>query len=226
MCSLRTREKGPSKLRISKPRVLLADDHALVLAAFTELLADDFDIVGTVGDGRALLEVAPQLQPDVILLDLFMPLLHGMEAGERLKKLVPDTKIVILTMSEDPDLAVRALQNWASGFVLKTAGREELKKALEEAMAGGVYVSSAFRSKLRDPLILEAGRTRAKLTSRQREVLQLLAEGHSMKQAAGVLHVSARTIAFHKYNMMAALQLRTNADLLRFAIKEGLLKLP
>src|SRR5262249_21146018 len=158
------------------------------------------------GDGRTLLEVAPELNPDIILLDLFMPLLHGMEAGERLKKLLPNTKVIILTMSEDPEMAAKALRNWASGFVLKNSGREELKKALDEAMAGGVYVSSAFRSKLRDPVTTsKVGSETRKLTPRQREVLQLLAEGHSMKQAAGVLRVSARTIAFHKYNIMAAL---------------------
>jgi DNA-binding NarL/FixJ family response regulator len=226
MCAGRNRESIRQPLRIQKPRVLLADDHALVVAAITKLLGDEFDIVGAVGDGRTLLEVAPEVQPDVVLLDLSIPLLHGMEAGDRLKKLLPETKIIVLTMSDDPGVAAEALRTWASGFVLKNAGTEELARALKEAVAGGAYVSSALRAKLHDPMIRGmVGPDTQRLTPRQREVLQLLAEGHSMKQAADLLHVSARTIAFHKYKIMAALGLRTNSELLRFAIREGIVKL-
>jgi DNA-binding NarL/FixJ family response regulator len=226
MCAVKHREPSANQVRIRKPSVLLADDHVLVAAAVKELLSDEFDVVGAVSDGRTLVDIAPELRPDIILLDLSMPLLSGMDAGERLKKLLPETKIVILTMTEDPETVAAALRSWASGFVLKNSGKEELISALQEALAGGVYVCSALRPKVRDLIAGGASRPQIrKLTPRQREVLQLLAEGLSMKQAAGVLHVSTRTIAFHKYNMMAALGLRTNSDLLRFAIRKGLLKL-
>jgi len=204
-----------------KPRVLLADDHTLVVDAFKTLLEPHFKIVGTVADGRALLEVAPKLNPHVILLDLGMPLLNGLDAGSRVKKLVPNAKLIVLTMNEDVDIAAEALQNWASGFLLKSAAGSELIQAVRAVLSGKSYVTPGMAQKLMDRFVRDPRPTPHKsLTARQREVLQLLAEGKTMKEAAYVLHVTTRTVAFHKYRIMEEFGLKTNSDLLRFAIKE------
>jgi DNA-binding NarL/FixJ family response regulator len=214
---------SPVSTNAGKPRVLLADDHTLVVEAFTKLLEPEFDVVGTVADGRSLLEIAPQLNPDLVLLDLSMPLMNGRQAGERLKKILPKTKVIVLTMSEDPDVAAEVLRSWASGFLPKKSAATELVKAIGEVLRGKQYVASPMRSKLRDALTHGRLRDRTTtLTPRQREVLQLLAEGCTMKEAANALHVTARTIAFHKYKIMEGLGLKNNSDLLRVAIKEGL----
>src|SRR5215468_9708763 len=210
-----------------KPRVLLADDHTLVVEAFKKLLEPQFEIVGAVGDGRALLDVAPQVRPDLALLDLTMPLMNGTEAGERLKHILPDTNLIVLTMSEDPDVAAEVLRNWASGFLLKKSAAKELTEAAQEVLQGKTYITPSMRDRLQGVFVRGALRGRARtLTPRQREVLQLLAEGRTMKEVAEILHVTARTIAFHKYKIMEDLGLKTNSDLLRFAIKERLLFLP
>jgi DNA-binding NarL/FixJ family response regulator len=216
----------PGPFPRGRARILLADDHTEMLEAFSELLAPQCEIVGTVTDGRSLLEAASRTRPDVVLLDLSMPLMNGTEAGERLKKSLPKTKIIVLTMSEDPDVAADFLHNWAAGFLLKKSAGKELLKAIREVMRGKTYVSSRMSAKVLEAYVQSgpAGRHRA-LTPRQREVLKVLAEGHTMKEAANILHVTPRTVAFHKYRMMEDLGLKTNSDLLRLAIKERLVPL-
>jgi len=212
---------------MGKPRVLLADDHTLVIEAFKKLLEPEFDIVGTVSDGRTLLQVAPQLEPDVVVLDLGMPLLNGMDAGRELKKLIPRTRLIVLTMNEDYEIAAEALREWASGYLLKTSAGSELVEAIREVLKGRSYVTPRVAQRLVEEFVRDPRPARVKsLTPRQREVLQLLAEGRTMKEAATVLHVAARTVAFHKYRVMEEFGLKTNSDLVRFAMKEHLLTTP
>jgi DNA-binding NarL/FixJ family response regulator len=204
------------------PRVLLADDHTLLLAAFERLLSPECEVVGTVGDGRALLEAAPKLKPDVVVLDVSMPLLNGLDAGRQLKQMMPDVRLVYLTMNEDPDLAAEAFRNGASAYLLKRSAASELLLAIREVMNRRSYVTPLVTKELLGSFIQHpegagAGRT---LTTRQREVLQLLAEGRSMKEAANILNVTPRTIAFHKYQMMEQLQIKTTAELIQYAVKE------
>jgi DNA-binding NarL/FixJ family response regulator len=210
-----------------RPRVLLADDHTLLLEAFEKLLEPDYTVVGAVSDGRALLAAAAELKPDVIVLDITMPLLNGLDAARQLKKTMPAIKLIFLTMNEDPDLASEAFRMGASGYLLKTSAASELSKAINEALSGRSYVTPHITQGMVESLIRRPGgdRDAPQLTPRQREVLQLLAEGRSMKEAADILSVTPRTVAFHKYRMMEQLQLKTNADLIQFAIREGIVPL-
>jgi DNA-binding NarL/FixJ family response regulator len=209
---------------VIRPHVLIADDHTLVVEAFKKLLEPNFEVVGTVSNGRDLLEVAPKLKPDVVLLDLGMPLLNGQDAGERLKALLPKAKVIVLTMNEDSEIAAAAIEKWASGFLLKNSAGTELTHAIKEVLKGKSYVTPRIAQKLFDRFVRDPRTEHTKhLTSRQREVLQLLAEGRTMKEAADVLHVTPRTIAFHKYKIMDEFGLKTNSDLLRFAMKERLI---
>jgi DNA-binding NarL/FixJ family response regulator len=203
-------------------RILLADDHTLLLEAFRKLLEPAYDVVGTVGDGLALLDAAPALKPDVILIDLSMPRLNGLEAGRRLKKMMPRVKLIFLTMNEDPDLAAEAIRNGASGYLLKTCAASELLDAIQAALKGKSYVTPQIARRMLEALIQNPqGKNMDKeLTPRQSEVIQLLAEGKSMKEAADILKVSPRTIAFHKYKMMQELGIKTNAELIRVGIKK------
>lgn len=204
-----------------RPGILLADDHTLVLEAFKKLLEPEFEVVGTVSDGRALLSVAPELKPDVIVLDLSMPELNGMEAGLQLRRLLPRTKIVVLTMNEDPDIPREALRHWASGYLLKKSAGSELTKAIREVLRGKTYVTPKVAQQLREGFVRDPKRKhKRELTSRQREVLLLLAEGRTMKETADVLHVTPRTVAFHKYRIMEDFDLKTTSDLVKFAIRE------
>jgi DNA-binding NarL/FixJ family response regulator len=203
-----------------KPRVLLADDHALLLDAFAKLLAADCDIVGQVSDGRALVDEAERLKPDIIVLDISMPLLNGLEAGRQIKQKRPNTKLVFLTMNEDTDLAAEAFRSGASGYVLKRSLASELTSAIREVMRGRTYITPLVAGGLVESLMLEASaKPSGELTPRQREVLQLLAEGHSMKSVASVLKLTPRTVAFHKYRMMEQLKVRTTAELIQYAVK-------
>ncbi len=206
-------------------RVLLADDHTLVLEAFEKLLEPDFAVVGAVSDGRALLAAAAELKPDVIVLDISMPLLNGLDAARQLKKIMPRVKLVFLTMNEDPDLASEAFRAGASGYLLKTSAASELTKAIKESLCGRSYVTPLITQGMVESFIgrSDEGRGGAQWTPRQREVLQLLAEGRSMKEAAKILGVTPRTVAFHKYRMMEQNHLKTNADLIQFAIREGMI---
>src|SRR5262249_46740789 len=177
----------------------------------------EFEIVGAVTDGRALLAEFARLDPDVVLIDISMPVLNGLDAGRQLKALRRTAKLIYLTMNPDPDLAAEALRMGASGYLLKSSAAIELKQAIREAVNGRSYITPLIARAAID--WLSRRRTRAELTTRQREVLQLLAEGRSMKEVAHTLNVTVTTVAFHKYRMMEQLGLKTSAELIRFAIK-------
>ena len=206
-------------------RVMLADDHTMLVEAFRKLLESQCEVVGTASDGRSLLETAPRLKPDVIIVDIAMPLMNGLEAGLRLKELMPTTKLIFLTMNEDADLAVEAMRCGASGYLLKSSAASELMQAIQMAMKGKSYVTPQIargmqKAFINDPRPKDRTKT---LTPRQREVVQLLAEGKSMKEVASVLKVTPRTVAFHKYRVMEELSLKTTAELIQFAIKSRIL---
>jgi DNA-binding NarL/FixJ family response regulator len=207
-----------------KPRVVIVDDHTLLAEAFEKLLERECEVVGTYGDPRAFLLDAPHLQPDVVLLDMSMPLLHGLDAARELKRLLPSTRIIFLTMNEDPDVAAEAFRVGASGYLLKRSASGELSLAVREVMNHRYYITPLLTKDLVGSLVHDAQTRKPvhQLTSRQREVLQLLAEGRSMKETAAILHVSARTVAFHKYRMMEHLHVDSTAALIQFAVREGL----
>ncbi len=205
-------------------RVLLADDHTLLLGAFEKLLEHEYTVVGAVSDGRALLSAAAELRPDVIVLDIAMPLLNGLDAARQLKKTMPKIKLIFLTMNEDPNVASEAFRAGASGYLLKTSASSELSKAIKEALCGRSYVTPVITQGMVESFIRQPGgdRDAPKLTPRQREVLQLLAEGRSMKEAANILNITSRTVAFHKYRMMEQFNLKNNVDLIQFALRESI----
>jgi DNA-binding NarL/FixJ family response regulator len=197
---------------MGRPRVLLADDHTLLLGAFEKLLSPECDIVGQVSDGMALVAAAEALNPDIIVLDISMPLLNKHDAK--------GVKLVFLTMNEDTDLAAEAFRSGASAYLLKRSAASELLTAIHEVMRGHSYITPLITEGLVGALM--HGKERApgqELTARQREVLQLLAEGRSMKDVAGLLNLSTRTVAFHKYRMMEQLKVRSNAELVQYAVK-------
>ena len=203
-------------------RVLLADDHTLLLEAFEKLLEHEYAVVGAVSNGRALLSAAAELKPDVIVLAIAMPLLNGLDAARQLKKTMPKVKLIFLTMNEDPNVASEAFRAGASGYLLKTSASSELSKAIKEALCGRSYVTPIITQGMVNSLIRRPADDGAapQLTPRQREVLQLLAEGRSMKEAAKILSVTPRTVAFHKYRMMEQLNLKNNTDLIQYALWE------
>lgn len=212
---------------MGRPRILLADDHTMVVEAFRKLLEPEFEIVGTVSDGQSLVRLAPELKPDVIVVDIGMPFLSGMDAGRRLKGLLPGTKLIVLTMNEDTELAAEALRSWASGYLLKKSAGSELVNAVWGALKGKSYVTPKIAQQLLERFVRDPRQERDKeLTPRQRQVLQLLAEGRTMTEAADVLHLSPRTVAFHKYKIMEEFGLKTNSDLVRFAIRERVVSQP
>ena len=206
---------------MSRPRVLLADDHTLLLEAFEKLLADECEVVGTVSNGRALLDVAAKTRPDIVVVDIAMPLLNGIDAARRLKQLHPDIRIIFLTMNEDPDVAAEAFRVGASGYLLKRSAASELVTAIRELMKHRSYVTPLVTEGLMGSMLhrSEFGSDSEDLTPRQREVIQLIAEGRSMKEAAAVLNIAPRTVAFHKYRIMAQLRIKTTAELIQYAIK-------
>ena len=206
---------------MTRPRILMADDHVMLLDAFRALLEPEFDVVGTVTDGRMLLEEFSRLHPDVVLLDIAMPLLNGLDAGRQLKAQRKSVKLIYLTMNPDPDLAGEALRLGASGYVLKSSAAHELKQAIHEVLRGRSYITPLITRDVVGSLI-EHQAGRHELTMRQREVLQLLAEGRSMKEVGAILNLTARTVAFHKYRMMAQLHVKTSAELVQFAVKHGI----
>lgn len=204
-----------------RPRVILADDHTLVAEACKKLLEREFDVVGIVADGRALIRANAVLRPDVVVSDIAMQSLNGLDACEQIKLANPNVKIVYLTMIPDPELAAEAFHRGASAYLLKTSAVPELVQAVKEALDGRVYISPQVTKDALSEFLRSHKRDREakSLTPRQREVLQLLAEGHSMKEAASVLNVTTRTVAFHKYRIMATLGLHTNSDLVQYAIR-------
>jgi DNA-binding NarL/FixJ family response regulator len=212
-------------LSTSRSRVLIADDHALIAEAFRKLLATDFDVVAIVHDGRSLMATAELLKPDVILVDIGMPLLNGLEAAQRIQRTLPDVKVVYVTINHDPGLVAEAFRRGASGYLSKTAAASELIAAIHHALSGDRYVSSQLKTGLtRSSVPLhEFSSSEPQLTDRQIEVLQLLAEGKSMKEAAAVLNLTTRTVAFHKYRIMENLQLRNDAEVVQYAVKHHLI---
>ena len=204
-----------------RPRILLADDHAMLLDAFRALLEPEFEVVGTATDGRMLIEEFTRLKPDVVVVDVGMPLLNGLDAGRQLKALQRAVKLIYLTMNPEPDLAREALRLGASGYVLKSSAASELKQAIQEAIKGRSYITPLITQDVVG-LLLEPHARPHELTTRQREVLQLLAEGRSMKEVASILDVTPRTVAFHKYRMMEQLHLKTSAELVQYAVKHGI----
>jgi DNA-binding NarL/FixJ family response regulator len=204
---------------------MLADDHTMLVEALRKLLESTYDVVGTVADGLALLDAAPALKPDVAVIDVGMPRLNGLEAGRRLRQMMPGVKLIFLTMNEDPDLAVYAMRHGASGYLLKTSVASELLSAIQAALKGCTYVTPQIARGMQGAFIRNPqGKSRDKeLTPRQREVIQLLAEGKSMKEAANILQLTPRTIAFHKYGMMKDLGVKTTAELIQACIKKHVL---
>lgn len=206
-------------------RVLIADDHAMVLEAFRKLLEPSYDVVGTVTDGQALVRAAEALTPDLILVDIGMPQLNGLDAIERVRARRPGARLIVLTMNQDPDTAAEAIRRGAAGYVLKTSGSSELFEAVAEVLRGKTYVSPTIAGGPSGVFAAEAVRQKdSGLTLRQREVLQLLAEGRSMKEAARILDVTPRTIAFHKYSIMEQLRVRNTAQLVQHAVSLGLVR--
>lgn len=199
-------------------RVILADDHSLVTEALRQLIAPYFDVVATVIDGHALLSAAESLKPDLVIVDIGMPLLNGLEACRQLKTRLPSVKFVFLTMNDDPELALEAKKIGASGYVSKKSAASELLQAIEAALQGKYYITPKIARGMQEFIHSRKGHSRT-LTARQREVVQVLAEGKSMKEAGGVLRISPRTIAFHKYRIMSKLGLSTTADLVQYAIR-------
>jgi DNA-binding NarL/FixJ family response regulator len=205
---------------MARPRILLADDHALLLGAFEKLLSAEFDVVGQATDGRALVAAAERLKPDVVVLDITMPLLNGLEAGRQIKQKQKDVKLVFLTVGEDPELASQAFRIGAAGYLLKRSAASELSTAIREVVQGRSYITPLITQSLIGTLLQPEAHTPDRdLTPRQREVLQLLAEGHSMKEVATLLNISPRTVAFHKYEMMIQLNVKTSAELVQYAVR-------
>jgi DNA-binding NarL/FixJ family response regulator len=210
---------------MKRPRVLLADDHQMLLDALKELLEPSYEVVGLVTDGRALLKASEKLQPDIIVLDIAMPKLNGLDAGRQLKQSMPSVKLVFMTMNEDPYLVAEAFRAGASAFLLKQAAGIELNRAIERVLKGGTYVTPSVAKglgdiSLRDPKNREVA---PEPTARQREVIQLLAEGRTMKEVARLLYITPRTVAAHKYTVMELLQLKTSAELVQYAIKHRII---
>ena len=211
---------------MSKPRVLLADDHSLVLEGFRRILSDQCDLVGMVEDGRALIEAAQRTHPDIVILDVSMPLLNGIDAATQLKKLQPAIKVIFVTMHADADYVRSAFEAGASGYLLKRSAVDEFDQAIRAVWAGHTYITPLIAKDLID-VLLSAGsgqpKQRKSLTFRQREVLQLLAEGRTVKDIAVRLNISTRTVEFHKAQVMEQLNLRTTAELIKYALTHGFL---
>lgn len=204
---------------MSRPRVLLADDHTIVAQGIAALLAADFDLVGTVGDGAALVEAARRLRPAVVVADMSMPALSGLDALRRLVDPGPVPKFVFLTMHADPNLAAEAIRAGAVGYLLKQSAGEELVVAIREVLQGRVYLTPRIAREVLAALAAPAGETGPRLSPRQRDVLRLIAEGRTVKEIAAALHLSPRTVETHKYDMMQALGVDTTAALIRFALE-------
>jgi DNA-binding NarL/FixJ family response regulator len=207
-----------------RARLLIADDHTLLAEACKSLLEPEFEVVGIADNGRTLLRLVCELKPDVVVLDIAMPQLNGLDAGDQIKHLFPTTKLVYLTMNISPDVAAEAFRRGASGYIVKTSAAEELARAIRRALKSESYLSPLITKETVE-FLLRRGSTaeEKKITRRQSEILQLLAEGKSMKEVAGILNVKPGTVAFHKYRIMEILGLKTNAELLQYAIRHHLI---
>jgi len=212
---------------MTRPRILMADDHAIVLAGLRKLVESEGEVVGMVEDGRGLVEAAQQLRPDIVLLDISMPLLNGLDAARQISKLVPESKLIFLTMHATPTYATEAFKAGASGYLIKRSAAVELKQAIQAVMRGQHYMTPlitkdvlaatlhSLEGQLSKPLVTS-------LTPRQREVLQLVAEGKGTKAIASILNISVKTVEFHKFRIMSELDLHSTAELIKYAISEGL----
>ena len=210
---------------MKRARIILADDQNLLLDALKAMLEPQFDVVGTFSDGHALVEAAPALKPDVVVLDVSMRTMNGLSAGQRLIRVIPGIKLIYITMNRDPDLEAEVFRLGALGYVMKNSAGSELVHAINEALVGRTYVTKLLTRGMQSSFIKNFKRrkkSRRSLTLRQKEVLQLLAEGRSMKEVAFILEVAPRTIAFHKYTIMDQLQLKNSAELIQFAIKSSI----
>lgn len=209
-----------------RPRVLIADDHTLVAEACVKVLEPEFEVVGTFANGQELLAAVPELKPDVIILDRGMPLINGLEAGRRIKRLLRAVRIVYLTTNSDAGIAAEAFRGAASGYLLKSSAAAELVTAVREVLKGEQYISPLVTNDVEgfsfETRVSRISREQ-QLTNRQREVLQLLADGRSMKEVAYILKVAPRTVAFHKYKIMERLRVRTNSELIQYAIREHII---
>jgi DNA-binding NarL/FixJ family response regulator len=210
---------------MKRARIILADDHNILVDTFKAFLEPHFDVVATFADGHCLVLGAPALAPDVIVLDVGMPIMNGLIAGLRLRQVLPRVKLVYLTMNHDPDVAAEAFRLGASGYLLKTSAASELVHAINEALLARTYITPSMTKDMVGSFVqnLKRRKTRHELTLRQREVLQLLAEGRSMKEVAYQLNVTPRTVAFHKYTMMDQLELKSSAELIQYAMKSSIL---
>ena len=206
-------------------RVILADDHTLMLDALRKLLEPEFEVVGMFGDGCSLVDDAPALKPDVIVLDVGMPKMNGLNAGRRLKKAIPGVKLIYLTMNQDPEIAAEAFRLGANGYLLKSSSGTELVEALRKVARGYSYITPLLTEDVVGSVATHFKnlKTANHLTRRQKEVLQLLIEGRSMKEAAFILKLSPRTVAFHKYAMMEHLRIKSSAELVQYALNSPLL---
>ena len=205
-----------------RSRILIADDHNLVAELCKKLLENEFEVVGTVCDGRALVRAAAELKPDVIVVDIAMPVLNGLDAARQVREMFPAVKLIFLTMNPDPEVAAEAFRRGASGYLLKTCASSEMVTAVRNVLRGIPYLSPTlskdtvdFLRRQRETLAMKEER----LTERQREVLQLLAEGKAMKEIGDILKMTARTVAFHKYRIMEVLDAKSNADLVKYAVR-------
>lgn len=212
-------------MSISRSRILIADDHTLVADLCRKLLETEFEVVGIVNDGRAMVRAASELKPDAILVDIAMPVLNGLDAGQQVKEILPTVKLIFLTMNNDVRLAAEAFRREAAGFLLKTCAASELVTAVQDVLRGKSYMSPAicreevnYLRRTETELKLEGQR----LTERQREVLQLLAEGKPMKEIGSILNMTTRTVAFHKYRIMGTLGATNGAELVRYAVRNHL----
>ena len=206
----------------NRSRILIADDHNLVAELCRKLLETEFDVVGVVGDGRAMVRAASELKPDVIVVDVAMPILNGLDAGRQVKEMLPSVKLVYLTMNPDPEVAAEAFVRGASGYLLKTCASTEMVLAVRAALRGKTYLSRALSRDAIDCLRWqhkELVDENQRLTDRQREVLQLLAEGKVMKEVGGILHMTTRTVAYHKYRIMELIGAKSNAELVKYAVR-------
>jgi DNA-binding NarL/FixJ family response regulator len=209
-----------------KPRVLLADDHTLVLAGFVKLLEDSCEVVGLVEDGRALLDAAQHLQPDIAIVDISMPLLNGIEACSRVRAVSPQTKLIVVTMHAAMPYVQAAFKSGAAGYVLKRSATDELLHAIRTVRSGNYYVTPLMTKDVVDVLVNGRSDSNASLddlSTRQREILQLVAEGYTVKEIAGQLGLSPRTVEFHKGRAMQQLQVHSTAELVKYAIAHALI---
>lgn len=209
-----------------RPRILIADDHTLIADLCKKLLEAEFDVIGIVNNGRALVRIASESKPDVALVDIAMPVLNGLDAGNQLLEILPTIKLIFLTMNSDPSVAAEAFRRGAVAYLLKTCAATELVSAVREVLKGKCYMSRTlprdtvgYLKRQEKKMVDEE----ARLTERQREVLQLLAEGKVMKEVGGILNMTTRTVAFHKYRIMEVLGARSSAELVRYAVRNHLI---